>query len=46
MSGSVDGFPLNFPGIMFNVKTIFEENWYYYLGVGFILSVIFLVVRG
>lgn len=44
--GSVDGFPLNFPGIMVNLKTIFEENWYYYLGVGFILSVIFLVVRG
>jgi len=42
----VDGFPLSFHRIIFNLKKIFKENWSYYLGVGFILSLILLVVRG
>ena len=45
-SENVDGFPMNFPGFMVDLKKVFRENWYYYLGVGFILSIIFLVGRG
>ncbi len=42
---NVDGFPLNFYKVKV-LEKIFKENWLYYLGLGFILSLILMIVRG